>query len=519
MASDFLTRFLPHARRASAATGIDPRIILSQAALESGFGKKAPGNNFFGIKSHGKSGGQKFTTHEVINGKRIKIKDSFRKYASPGQSFDGYADFINKNKRYGDLKNAKGLDAQIAALQKSGYATDPNYGKKIRSIAAKINPGSPLLAIQNVTTPKVKEAMQARPFNPIDIQPYQDTQRQKGLFGLDRDKWLALAAGFGNSDSPGEGAGRAAQIMMQNDRLYGDKNDQARKEHEQKQQMAQALSSIPLSEQEKQLLSILPPNQQAAYIQKKLSASAPTPPASIREYEFAKSQGFQGSFEDWKLQSKKAGATSLTVNTGNNSVAVPEYSKLPAGLVYKRGPDGQIIVGPDGVPETAILPNSNQASDAAKLEEAQRVKQEATARSGNVVIEDIDRALAGLDEGMLPTSGLMGGTLANVPGTQAHDVSKLIQTIKANSGFDRLQAMRDSSPTGGALGAINQSEMGLLQSALGNLEQSQSEDQLKYNLERVRRIYDGIVNGPQAGGEAVPTPEPNVDDLVKKYGG
>lgn len=88
------------------------------------------------------------------------------------------------------------------------------------------------------------------------------------------------------------------------------------------------------------------------------------------------------------------------------------------------------------------------------------------------------------------TTGLVGSTMKNVPGTAAHDLSKKLDTIKANIGFDRLQEMRDSSPTGGALGQVSERENALLQSVWGNLEQSQSEAQFKANLEKVRKQVD-----------------------------
>jgi hypothetical protein len=136
---EFISMMLPHAMEASARTGVDPRIIIAQGALESAWGKKAPGNNYFGIKSHGKGGGQTFATTEVYNGKAVKIRDSFRQYANPGESVQGYADFLLQNKRYRPMLEAQGLDAQIAALGRSGYATDPNYANKISSIASGIS--------------------------------------------------------------------------------------------------------------------------------------------------------------------------------------------------------------------------------------------------------------------------------------------------------------------------------------------------------------------------------------------
>jgi flagellum-specific peptidoglycan hydrolase FlgJ len=133
--AEFVNALLPAAIEESKRTGIDPRIIVAQAAQETGWGRSAPGNNYFGIKSHGKSGGQNLTTHEVINGKRVKINDSFRTFASPADSVRGYGDFMLQNPRYKPMREAGDFDSQLAALQASGYATDPNYSASVGSIA------------------------------------------------------------------------------------------------------------------------------------------------------------------------------------------------------------------------------------------------------------------------------------------------------------------------------------------------------------------------------------------------
>jgi flagellar rod assembly protein/muramidase FlgJ len=133
---EFISQMMPHAQRVAQQTGVDPRIVIAQAALESGWGRRAPGNNFFGIKSHGAPGGNTFATTEVVNGQPIRTRDSFRAYGSMGESADGYAQFLQRNPRYRPMLQAQGLDAQIQALGASGYATDPNYAAKIRQIAS-----------------------------------------------------------------------------------------------------------------------------------------------------------------------------------------------------------------------------------------------------------------------------------------------------------------------------------------------------------------------------------------------
>ncbi len=132
---DFLMRIVPKAIMVAQELGIDTRIVAAQAALETGWGKSVKGNNLFGIKSHGKADGMMVQTHEVLGGKRQKITDSFRQYESFDDSIEDYGLFLRENKRYQPMLEADTLDEQITALGRSGYATDPEYAKKIADIA------------------------------------------------------------------------------------------------------------------------------------------------------------------------------------------------------------------------------------------------------------------------------------------------------------------------------------------------------------------------------------------------
>ena len=115
--------------------GIDPRVIIAQAALETGWGKHVKGNNIMGIKSHGKEDGLMVQTHEVVDGKRIKVRDSFRQYDSYDESIADYGYFLQQNKRYKPMLQAATLRERVEALGKTGYATDPEYADKVMAIA------------------------------------------------------------------------------------------------------------------------------------------------------------------------------------------------------------------------------------------------------------------------------------------------------------------------------------------------------------------------------------------------
>ena len=132
---EFIASIAPTAKAVAAELGIDPRIVVAQAALETGWGKSVKGNNLFGIKSHGKKDGLMMQTHEVVDGERINVRDSFRQYDSYDESIADYGSFLQQNKRYKPMLQAATLQEQVEALGKSGYATDPEYADKVMSIA------------------------------------------------------------------------------------------------------------------------------------------------------------------------------------------------------------------------------------------------------------------------------------------------------------------------------------------------------------------------------------------------
>jgi hypothetical protein len=75
--------------------------------------------------------------------------------------------------------------------------------------------------------------------------------------------------------------------------------------------------------------------------------------------------------------------------------------------------------------------------------------------------------------------------------TPAGQMESLLSTIEANVGFDKLQAMREASPTGGALGSVTERELAFLQAVFGSLRQDTSEENVRYNLTRLREHMVG----------------------------
>lgn len=149
MQQDFINRMLPPAMRASQATGVPPQLMLSQAALESGWGRReirmADGStsyNLFGIKANANWNGKvaEVLTTEYKDGMAHKQVERFRAYSSYAEAFQDYANMIGGNPRYADVLRQGGDAAGMAqAIQKAGYATDPRYADKLVQIMARMN--------------------------------------------------------------------------------------------------------------------------------------------------------------------------------------------------------------------------------------------------------------------------------------------------------------------------------------------------------------------------------------------
>ena len=112
----------------------------------------------------------------------------------------------------------------------------------------------------------------------------------------------------------------------------------------------------------------------------------------------------------------------------------------------------------------------------------------------------IDDAI-GLAQGYT-TTGTAGQMTSRIGGTPARDLQAALQTITSSIGFDRLQKMRDESPTGGALGQVSERELSQLNASLGAIDQFQSQDQLIKNLNTIRKQYKDAVDAVNAQREA-----------------
>ncbi len=188
--TEFLNTYAPYAKETEKKYGVPYLVTLSQAALESGYGKSAPGFNFFGVKAGKAWTGEKqlLRTTEILNtpsakfpeiisvtplsgvsdpidvfswsfktaenlqgvdvsqylsgtGTKYKyvVKDWFRKYASPLESFNDHAIFLKTNPRYKAAFNTTNPSDFAREVAKAGYATDTDYFNKLNKLITGIN--------------------------------------------------------------------------------------------------------------------------------------------------------------------------------------------------------------------------------------------------------------------------------------------------------------------------------------------------------------------------------------------
>jgi len=137
-----------------------------------------------------------------------------------------------------------------------------------------------------------------------------------------------------------------------------------------------------------------------------------------------------------------------------------------------------------------------------------------------LVIRTIDQAIGQVGNF---TAG-PGSILSNIPGTPASDLEAVLTTIRANIGFEELQNIRDASPTGGALGQVSNLELEALQNVLASIQQTQSPEQLRFSLGRLKdtlesgviRLEQGFIEDFGRFEDAVTSDDPTLDEVLER---
>lgn len=238
--------------------------------------------------------------------------------------------------------------------------------------------------------------------------------------------------------------------------------------------------------------------------------------ALMKNYAFFKS--LKPDASDEEIFKAIRGGTTTNIN-------IPNQSFRDGDFIFSTDKDGKVTA--------TVIPGSESAleQEAAEkkletLEEKQEKQKESKRSTADIVLEDIDRAKKIIKDNPILTTGIFGNLLKDVGAIEiftkgninpATDLAALLSTIQANIGFDRLDRMRQESPTGGALGQVAVKELDFLQATLGSLSQSQSSEQLIANLERLSDQYKSLIRN-LANSKEVDEQGRSGVEFLKNYG-
>lgn len=181
--TEYIKKFYAAAKAAQTDTGVPASVVIAQSGIESGWGKHAPGFNFFGIKPGskwtgetqilktwecGKTGnpvkdGIENKNNHVIEtygpGKApsarcaanmwtYRVNAKFRKYDSPEASFADYGKFLRANKRYADAFNYTNDPPMFGRkVVEAGYGNGANYAQILADTIKKVQDALPALGM------------------------------------------------------------------------------------------------------------------------------------------------------------------------------------------------------------------------------------------------------------------------------------------------------------------------------------------------------------------------------------
>jgi hypothetical protein len=185
------------------------------------------------------------------------------------------------------------------------------------------------------------------------------------------------------------------------------------------------------------------------------------------------------------------------IGPGGTNITLKTEGSIPEGYRAIRDSQGNLM-------SYEPVPGSPAAAKAQAEVAAQQARAEGKTQQAGIVSQDIQRLVAALDsEESLSgaarldprnyVTGIPGKAAEKLPGSARIAAQGFVDSIKASIGFDRLDQMRQESPTGGALGNITEQELRFLQATLGSIDLDSKPEVLRQNLRRLQTIYENIM--------------------------
>jgi hypothetical protein len=303
----------------------------------------------------------------------------------------------------------------------------------------------------------------------------QQDQEQRGLFGIKPELAMALAGGFANLSRPGSG-----NQFLQNAYATQARGQKDAKSKKARNQTAEWLRGNGYGEFADLVDSgaVAAGDVMGAIMQQRLAAPKDNRTSALKEYEFAKTQGYDGSFIDFQLAQKKAGATNISMGGDTQIGTIPQgYEAIrdeETGAIQMR----PIAGGPkDNSAQEAVQQGIKDTSTELVLTAAERAREAARNR----------------DFGAFGTT-TVGGMF---PQSDSAEVLRQVDTLKSLAAAENLNTMRAASPTGGALGNVTEKELALLQNKSGALDPNSPN--FERDLADYERTLLRTIHGPEAG--------------------
>lgn len=222
------------------------------------------------------------------------------------------------------------------------------------------------------------------------------------------------------------------------------------------------------------------------------------------------------------------GAGSTTINMAQGD---PQWGQAPNDHVWLRGADGQVITQPDSsgrgmVPIAVPIPGSKAAQDVAKTEadvaaqaQAEAAKESNAATASETVTTAAQQARDAAGNRNFGSAGT--NFVAGLPiigsQTDSGEVVRNVNVLKSMAKVSNLQAMRDASPTGGALGSVSAPELKMLEDQSGALDPDSPT--FERDLDNYERTLLRVIHGKEMGDQIFEQTRQNSDDvLFQKYG-
>lgn len=206
-----------------------------------------------------------------------------------------------------------------------------------------------------------------------------------------------------------------------------------------------------------------------------------------------------GAFQvgpDNKIYEIGGGGTNVNINTGDGA---PGLGKLSTDYGYVLDPETQqpVIDPATGLPTAAAVPGSPAALEAA----ANARKAELTDGRKDVSTDVITTAASiARDIAAKPgNTGVQGALWSNLSESDAAEMRRQVDVLKSNASIENLTAMRQASPTGGALGAVSDRENAMLAAAAGAIDPNASSSDFQRALDNYEKVLLQIVHGPDEG--------------------